>query len=103
MRLTLDIDGREREWWAWAVYYQLRDSGQFTRVEIYRTRKGYHIIAYGGGLDLIEMEKLRRHYGDDNFRLEVDVVKHPKQPRNVLWDIKNGYEVKLLESMDIKR
>jgi hypothetical protein len=103
MRLTLDIDGKNRGWWAWAVFYHLRDSGQFTRVEIYETRKGYHIIAYGGGLDMIEMEKLRRCLGDDAFRLEIDLVKHPNQPHNVLWNVKDGYKVKLLEAVDIKR
>jgi len=95
MRLTLDIDGRE--WWAWAVFYSLRDSGEFTKVELYRTRKGYHIVAYGGGFNQYELDNLRRMYGDDVVRLDIDNTKYPGQPRNVLWNKKDGFEVKLVE------
>ncbi|MDW8086237.1 MAG: hypothetical protein RMI45_08405 [Ignisphaera sp.] len=91
MRLTLDIDGRE--WWAWAVYYHLRDSGEFDRVEIWRTRRGYHIIAYGGGFTEMEINVIRATLGDDKLRLIIDEAKIPLQPRQVLWSVKNGWEV----------
>ncbi|MEM4167691.1 MAG: hypothetical protein QXW98_04550 [Candidatus Caldarchaeum sp.] len=97
MRVTVDIDGLHREWWAWSVYYMMRDSGQFQRVEIYRTRKGYHIIGYGTGLSETEINHLRRMFGDDQLRLEIDILKNTGQPKQVLWTVKNGYEVKLLE------
>ena len=95
MRLTLDID--EREWWAWAIYYHLCHSGKFKRVEIYQTRKGHHIIAYGGAFNENDILRLRRHYGDDVIRVELDSIKYPEQVRQVLWTKKDGYEVKLLE------
>lgn len=97
MRVTVDIDGHHREWWAWSVYYMMRDSGQFTKVEIYRTRKGFHVVGYGTGLSEIEAEILRRIYGDDTLRIEIDMVKNTGQPKQVLWTVKNGYEVELLE------
>lgn len=97
MRLTLDIDGRSRGWWAYATYYSLRDSGLFHRVELRRTRKGYHVIAFGC-LNPFEVDVLRRIYGDDPVRLVLDTVKVEKQPKNVLWRRKNGYEVEVIES-----
>jgi hypothetical protein len=30
-------------------------------------------------------------------------LKYTNQPHNVLWNVKDGYEVKLLEAVDIKR
>ena len=100
MRLTLDIDGRNRGWWAWGIYYMLRDSGEFTKVEIYRTKKGYHIIAYGSTLTESQVTRLRRTLGDDPVRVEIDEVKHPLQPRQVLWNVKDGYTVELMEKWE---
>lgn len=94
MRLTLDID--ERDWWAWAVFYSLRDSGLFWRVEIWKTRKGHHIVAYGG-LDPITVDILRASLGDDQLRIAIDRVKPPRIPKQVLFNRKNGYEAELLE------
>lgn len=96
MRLTLDIDGRERGWWAYATFYSLRDSGLFWRVELWRTRKGYHVVAFGG-LDDFTVDIWRRIYGDDPIRVWLDNAKHPSMPRNVLFNRKNGYEVELIE------
>jgi hypothetical protein len=94
MRLTIDIDGRG--WWAWAAYYSLRDSGLFRRVELWRTRRGHHIVAYGG-LTWQEVDILRRIYGDDPVRTMIDGVKAGPQPRQVLWSRKMGYEKELVE------
>ncbi len=100
MRLTLDIDGRNRGWWAWGVYYMLRDSGEFRRVELWKTRRGYHVVAYGGVYAPWELQNLRRSLGDDPLRVEIDSVKHPLQPAQVLWTVKNGWTVTLLESWE---
>ena len=97
MRLTLDIDGRDRGWYAWGVYYMLKYSGEFKSVEIRRTRRGYHVIARGSGLSEHEIMLLRMALGDDSLRVAIDSVKHPLQPRQVLWRRKNGYEVRVLE------
>lgn len=102
MRITIDIDGKNREWWAWSVYYMMRDSGEFTRVEIYRTRRGWHIIGYGSGMSEIEAEIVRRCMGDDSIRIMIDSVKHPLQPKQVLWTKKDGYEVELIDSSQEK-
>jgi len=99
MRVTVDIDGKDRGWWAWSVYYMLRDyfKGVFSRVEIYKTRRGYHVVGYGSGLSVYEVMRMRRALGDDAVRIEIDGVKHPLQPRQVLWNRKDGYEVRLLD------
>jgi hypothetical protein len=99
MRLTLDIDGRERDWWAYAAFYSLRDSGLFWKVELWRTRKGYHVVAFGG-LDDFTVDIWRRIYGDDPVRVWLDSVKHPSMPKNVLFNRKNGYEAELIEKWE---
>lgn len=102
MRLTIDIDGKNMGWWAYGVYYSLRDSGIFYKVELRRTRKGYHIVAFGC-LSEYEVDILRRSYGDDKVRIYLDTIKDCYQPKNVLWCKKNGYEVKVLESWKEER
>jgi hypothetical protein len=101
MRLTLDIDGEKRAWWAWGIYYMLREMGRsknlFTKVEIRKTRKGYHVVAAGTGLTEMEILILRMTLGDDALRTAIDSIKHPLQPKQVLWIRKNGYEVEVLE------
>jgi hypothetical protein len=90
VRLTLDIDGKDRGWWAYAAFYSLRDSGLFWKVELWRTRKGYHVVAFG-------VDIWRRIYGDDPVRVWLDSIKHPSMPKNVLFNRKNGYEAELIE------
>lgn len=97
MRLTLDIDGKNRGWWAWGIYYMLRDSGEFSRVELRRTRHGYHIVASGSGMSTYEIDTLRMSLGDDPLRVAIDMVKHPLQPRQVLWKVKNNRQVETLD------
>jgi hypothetical protein len=96
MRLTLDIDGKDRGWYAWGLFYSLRDSGEFKRVELRRTRRGYHIVAWGSGMSEFEVMLLRMSLGDDALRVAIDSVKHPLQPKQVLWRKKNGFEVETL-------
>jgi hypothetical protein len=96
MRLTLDIDGGCRGWYAWALFYSLRDSGEFTRVELRRTRRGYHVIGWGTGMSEMEVTLLRMTLGDDALRVAIDSVKHPLQPKQVLWRRKNGWEAETI-------
>jgi hypothetical protein len=96
VRLTLDIDGRGRGWYAWALFYSLRDSGEFTKVELRKTRRGYHVIGWGTGMSETEIALLRMALGDDALRVAIDNVKHPLQPRQVLWRRKNGWEAETL-------
>lgn len=97
MRVTVDIDGSNKEWWAWSVFYMMKHSKLFTAVEIYRTRRGYHIIGYGSSLTESQVSTMRRIYGDDTARIEIDQAKNPNQPKQVLWTVKNGHTAKLLE------
>jgi hypothetical protein len=101
MRLTLDIDGRSRGWYAWGLYYMLKSSGEFSKVEIRRTRRGYHVIAWGSGLSEHEVTLLRMALGDDMLRVAIDSVKHPLQPKQVLWRKKNDWEVETLEISEL--
>jgi len=97
LRVTVDIDGNNRGWYAWGIYYFLKDSGEFRKVEIRKTRRGYHVVAWGSGLSEYEALLFRMSLGDDALRVAIDSVKHPLQPKQVLWRKKNGYEVKVLD------
>lgn len=102
MRLTLDIDGDDRGWYAWGIYHMLRCSGEFRRVEIWKTRKGYHVVAYGSDLTEHQINLLRAALGDDKLRLAIDMAKHPLQPKQVLWNVKNGSRAVLLEASECR-
>lgn len=97
MRVTVDIDGNDKAWWAWSVYYMMKNMDEFSRVEIWKTKNGFHIIGYGSGLSEIEANLLRASFGDDKIRLAIDSAKIYGQPKQVLWNKKNGYEVFMLE------
>jgi len=95
VRITVDIDGRP--WWAWSVYYMLR--GVCRRTEIYKTRRGHHVVGYGAPVrNFEECILVRRALGDDPKRIELDILLYKTgKPFQVLWSVKKGYEVKLLE------
>jgi hypothetical protein len=95
MRITVDIDGPL--WKALSVFYQLKSVCR--KVELYKTRKGFHVIGYGAPVkNEEEVLQVRRYFGDDNLRIEIDEINLKSgKPFQVLWNIKNGFENKLIE------
>lgn len=98
MRLTLDIDGnddktRKKVDVLCRLLIKKFDNHD---MEIYKTRRGYHLIVYDTGLTFKEVLKLRGLLGDDKNRIKLDeeLIKKPKQ---VLFTEKNGYQRTLIE------
>ncbi|RLG89972.1 MAG: hypothetical protein DRO36_06865 [Candidatus Hecatellales archaeon] len=98
MRITLDIDGPA--WKAWAAFYT--HVSLSNKVEIYKTRTGFHVIGYGAPVETPEQViRVRRWLGDDPVRIDLDeaLVKAGK-PFQILWTKKNDFQVKLLEVVE---
>ena len=85
MRVTIDLDdtnGLE----LLKVFYNLRYTG--AEVEVYRTTRGYHIIAYGLPITQEQSLEIREILGDDRNRIRLDRVADQK-PKQILWTHKN--------------
>ncbi|MEM5867977.1 MAG: hypothetical protein QXG39_08690, partial [Candidatus Aenigmatarchaeota archaeon] len=71
MRITVDIDGPL--WKALSVYYQLKSVCR--KVELYKTKKGFHVIGYEAPVKTPkEVLEVRRALGDDPIRIEIDSI-----------------------------
>ena len=93
MRVTIDVDGGELE-----ALIKLLNLIHYTRMfkrakyELYRTGKGYHIIARDLPITFEQSLLLRMMVGDDETRLMLDELDGSK-PKQVLftWKRTRGY------------
>jgi hypothetical protein len=85
MRVTIDVDGGELE-----ALIKLLNLMHYTRMfprakyEMYRTRRGYHIVARDLPITFQESLLLRMMVGDDATRIALDEVDEAK-PKQVLF------------------
>jgi hypothetical protein len=90
MRVTVDVDGGELE-----ALIKLLNLIHYTRMfprakyEMYRTRRGYHIVARDLPITFHESLLLRMMVGDDATRVALDEVDEAK-PKQVLFTWKRG-------------
>jgi len=90
MRVTIDVDGGELE-----ALIKLLNLMHYTRMfprakyELYRTRRGYHIVARDLPISFKESLLLRMMVGDDATRIALDEVDDAK-PKQVLFTWKRG-------------
>jgi len=93
MRVTIDVDGGELE-----ALIKLLNLIHYTRMfrrakyELYRTGKGYHIIARDLPITFEQSLLLRMMVGDDETRIMLDEIDESK-PKQVLftWKRTRGY------------
>ena len=93
MRVTIDVDGSELE-----ALVKLLNLMHYTRMfkrakyELYKTGKGYHIIARDLPITFEQSLLLRMMVGDDETRLMLDELDESK-PKQVLftWKRTRGY------------
>ena len=90
MRVTIDLDSAEMLP-VLSAYYNLK---QLTDdVEVYRTRRGYHVIGYGLPISAKDALTIREHLGDDSNRIYLDEVAAKggnAKPQQILWTHKYG-------------
>jgi hypothetical protein len=90
MRVTIDVDGGELE-----ALIKLLNLIHYTRMfprakyELYRTRRGYHIVARDLPITFQESLLLRMMIGDDATRIALDEIDDAK-PKQVLFTWKRG-------------
>lgn len=111
MIITIDIDGKTRDEATVRMliaYFSIRHIFPKRDVAVHLTRRGYHLICYVGEVMSLEQEReLRRVFGDDPFRIDID--KHKQEIGsynfNVLWTEKKGFKVKEINplSLDVVR
>ena len=88
MRITIDVDGSELE-----ALIKLLNLIYYTRMfrrakyELYKTRRGYHIIARDLPISFEESLIARMLVGDDPTRIELDELDESK-PKQVLFSWK---------------
>ena len=108
--ITIDIDGIDRNEATvkmLVTYANLKFAFPKRDVITHYTKRGYHLICYGDDGDLEQERQLRRVFGDDPFRIDID--KHKQEIGsynfNVLWTIKKGFRVKEINplSLDVIR
>ena len=93
MRVTIDVDGSELE-----ALVKLLNLMHYTRMfrrakyELYKTGKGYHIIARDLPITFEQSLLLRMMVGDDETRIMLDEI-HEGKPKQVLftWKRTRGY------------
>ena len=93
MRVTIDVDGSELE-----ALMKLLNLIHYTRMfrrakyELYRTGKGYHIIARDLPITFEQSLLIRMMVGDDETRIMLDEI-HESKPKQVLftWKHTRGY------------
>jgi hypothetical protein len=104
MRITLDYDQNNREGLI-KVYNAVdvleRAFGE-DNVEIYQTRRGYHVIAHNTGLNFTQVLIMRALLGDDRNRIKLDKELHDK-PKQVLFSWKSGFFRKKITKEELKR
>ncbi len=108
--ITLDKDGKTRDDATVRMlisYLNLKYAFPKCHPIVHLTRRGYHVIVYGNHGSLEDERELRRVFGDDPFRIDID--KHKQEIGsynfNVLWTKKKGFEVKEINplSLDVIR
>ena len=108
--ITLDKDGKTRDDATVKMlisYLNLKYAFPNRDAIVHLTRRGYHVIVYGDDGDLENERELRRIFGDDPFRIDID--KHKQEIGsynfNVLWTEKKGFKVKEINplSLDVIR
>lgn len=96
-RVTLDIDGKHRDFESLAcrAYYSLRHIADDIEVRVSSSGTGLHIVGwFEDALDDETKDTLRRTYGDDIERIELDYVRASVGHRTqVLWSRKDGQTV----------
>lgn len=104
--ITLDVDGVTRDEATAKMlmaYINLKYVYPRRDVFVHLTRRGYHLIVYGNDGDLERERELRRVFGDDPFRVDID--KHKQEIGsynfNVLWTVKRGFEVKEINPLSL--
>ena len=93
MRVTIDVDGGELE-----ALIKLLNLMHYTRMfkrakyELYRTGRGYHIIARDLPITFEQSLLIRMMVGDDETRIMLDEI-HEGKPKQVLftWKRTRGY------------
>jgi hypothetical protein len=90
MRVTVDIDAKGKE--AKEAFIKLSEITKESP-EIWETQRGFHFIVRGLPISFEESLKIREECGDDPLRLRLDREMGDK-PKQVLWSVKNGFEVK---------
>lgn len=97
MRLTLDIDGDDDRTRNKVIEIHRLLKKKFDKhdMELYKTRRGYHLIVYDTELSFSEVIRLRELLGDDKNRIKLDeeLIKKPKQ---VLFTKKDGHQRTLI-------
>lgn len=93
-RVTLDIDGKHSNFETLAVraYYSLRHIADDIDVNVSSSGHGLHIIGwFEEAIDEGTKDTLRRTYGDDVERIELDYTRRSVGHRDqVLWTDKGG-------------
>ena len=90
MRVTVDLD-TDNALDMLKAYYNLRCGTD--DVEVYRTRRGYHVIGYGFDLTPEEAVTVRTVLGDDENRIRLDEIAASggnAKPQQILWTHKYG-------------
>ena len=122
--ITIDIDGKTRKVklnrrsreilsrdqatiMMLIAYFGLRHVFPRRDVFVHITRRGYHLICYGYDGDLERERGLRRVFGDDPFRIDIDRIKQEKGSFNfnVMWTQKGEFRTKEIDplSLDVVR
>ena len=89
MRITLDIDGGELEALI-KLLNLLHIVKDLDKIRMYKTRRGYHIIAHGLPITEEQANLIRLALGDDPDRVYIDGLDGLK-PHQVLFKYKRGY------------
>lgn len=97
--ITIDIDGENRFDATVNMIISFIDfKSIYPRREIiiHLTKRGYHLIVYGDDGDLETERNLRKIFGDDPARVNIDKMKQEKglYNFNVLWTIKKRIQSK---------
>lgn len=97
MRVTVDVDGGSLE-----ALIKLLNIIHYTsmfptrKVEMYKTRRGYHIVVRDLPISFSESLLLRMTVGDDPERIWLDEICDDK-PKQVLFTEKHGYKRQKLD------
>lgn len=94
MRLTLDWDSISYLRMRWRIW-KLQSLFTHHPIEVYRSKKGYHVIVHNMTTSLNESYLLRLYFHDDPWRITIDKRKR-KSPTQVLWTEKNGFRPYLM-------
>lgn len=86
MRVTIDLDSSSKIRLKWALLKGRLLCGK-PADEIYRTRRGFHLLWFNVPITEEQMFRYRKILNDDKKRIELD-KECEKKPKQVLFDTK---------------